>query len=184
MYEEKMHRAILGSRQNLHELEQTAGETNWIRIRVGDTNCDGMSQCTVTYMNKNHNEDKTDRSQFVAEDYYSVVQFFEKIGFPLLSEQETLRSKYVFNYENVKYIICFDKWPHIDEMLFVTVTASDNVSENGITSVCNSLQLPQLAMQVRCIDVDKAYENKIGKKASEIRQLRFNMALTNDNKEI
>jgi adenylate cyclase class IV len=178
MYEEKMHRTIFGSRQNLDGLEQTPEETNWIRIRVGDTNCDGTSQCTITYINKRHSEDKTDSSQFVVEDYYSAIQFFKKIGFPLLSEQETLRSKYVFNYENVKYIICFDKWPHIDEMLFVTITASDNVSEKGLSSVCKSLQLPKLAMQVGYVDIDKAYEQRVGKKASEIRQLRFNIALT------
>lgn len=177
MYEQKMHRAIFGSKQNLSGLEQIAGETNWIRIRVGDTNCDGTSQCTVAYLNKNHAEDKTDSSQFIVEDYYSAIQFFKKIGFPLLSEQETLRSKYVFNYENVKYIICFDKWPHINEMLFVSVTASDNVSETGLASVCNSIKLPDLAMQVGYVDIDKAYEKKIGKKASEIRQLRFNVSL-------
>ena len=177
MYEEKMHRAILGSKQNLQRLDQNEQESNWIRIRVGDTNCDGTSQCTVTYMNKKHNEDKTDSSQFIAEDYYSVIQFFKNLGFPLLSEQETLRSKYVFIYEKVKYIICFDKWPHIDEMYFVTITASGNVSENGLIAVCNSLQLPQLAMQVGYVDIDKAYEKRIGKKASEIRHLRFNMSL-------
>lgn len=177
MYEEKMHRAIFGSKQNLESLEQNNDETNWIRIRSGDISCDGTSQCTVTYINKRHSEDRTKSSEFIVEDYYAVIQFFKDIGFPLVSEQETMRSKYVFNYENVKYIICFDKWPHIDEMLFVSVLASENVSEMSFQSVCQSLQLPQLAMQVGFIDIDKAYEQKIGKKASEIRQLRFNIPL-------
>lgn len=161
MYEEMMHRSILGSNRNLSKLEVTAEESSWIRIRAGDMNCDGIAPVTVTYKNKKHSKDETDSSQFIAEDYYSVVQFFKDMGFPLVSEQETLRSKYIFHYENVKYVICFDKWPHMDEMLFVTVTASDNVSRADISQVCNSLQLPNLAMQVGYIDIDKAYEKKL-----------------------
>lgn len=177
MYEEKMHRSIFGSNRSLSKLEETAEESFWIRIRAGDTNCDGSAPVTVTYKNKKHSKDETDSSRFIAEDYYSVVQFFKDMGFPLVSEQETLRSKYVFYYENVKYIICFDTWPHIDGWLFVTVTASDNVSQADFSQVCNSLQLPSLAMQVGYVDIDKAYEKKFGKKASEIRQIRFNIPL-------
>lgn len=177
MYEEKMHRCIFGSNRGLSKLEETAEESFWIRIRAGDTNCDGVAPVTVTYKNKKHSKDETDSSQFIAEDYYSVVQFFKDMGFPLVSEQETLRSKYIFYYENVKYIICFDVWPHIEGWLFVTVTASDNVSQADFSQVCNSLQLPSLAMQVGYVDIDKAYEKKFGKKASEIRQIRFNIPL-------
>ena len=32
-------------------------------------------------------------------------------------------------------------------------------------------------MQVGYVDIDKAYEKKVGKKASEIRQIRFNVPL-------
>lgn len=177
MYEEIMHRSIFGSNRNLSKLEETVEESSWIRIRAGDINCDGIASVTVTYKNKKHAKDKTNSSQFIAEDYYSVVQFFKDMGFPLVSEQETLRSKYIFHYENVKYVICFDKWPHIDDMLFVTVIASDNVSQADFSQVCNSLQLSNLAMQVGYVDIDKAYEKKVGKKASEIRQIRFNVPL-------
>lgn len=177
MFEEKMHRTIFGTRQDTPGLPQTDIETNWIRIRVGDVNCDGSSQCTVTFKKKRHSQDKTDSSEFVSDDYYSVVQFFKELGFPLVSEQETLRSKYVFNYENVKYIICFDEWPYCDDRLFVTITASDNVSKAAFESVCRSLDLPQLAMQVGYVDIDRAYSEMTGKKASEIRQVRFNVPL-------
>lgn len=78
---------------------------------------------------------------------------------------------------NVKYIICFDTWPHIDNWLFVTVTASDNVSQADFSQVCESLQLPKLAMKVGYVDIDKAYEERYQKKSSEIRQIRFNIPL-------
>lgn len=177
MYEEMMHRSIFGSNRNLSKLEETEEESSWIRIRAGDTNCDGIAPVTVTFKNRKHSKDETDSSQFIAEDYYSVVQFFKDMGFPLVSEQETKRSKYVFHYENVKYIICFDTWPHIDNWLFVTVTASDNVSQADFSQVCESLQLPKLAMKVGYVDIDKAYEERYQKKASEIRQIRFNIPL-------
>lgn len=178
MYEEIMHRSIFGSNRSISKLEETAEESSWIRIRAGDMNCDGTAPVTVTYKNKKHSKDETDSSQFIAEDYYSVVRFFKDMGFPLVSEQETMRSKYIFHYENVKYIICFDRWPHIDE-LFVTITASDNVSQADFDQVCHSLQLHNLAMQVGYVDIDKAYEKRIGKKASDIRQIRFNVPLEN-----
>jgi hypothetical protein len=177
MHDAMMHRSIFGSNRDLKKLEETAEESSWIRIRAGDINCDRTAPITVTYKNKKHSKDETDSSRFVAEDYYSVVHFFKDMGFPLVSEQETLRSKYIFHYENVKYIICFDRWPHIDDMLFVTVSASDNVSQADFNQVCNSLQLPTLAMQVGYVDIDRAYEKKVGKKASKIRQIRFNVPL-------
>lgn len=177
MYEELMHRAIFGSNRDLLKLEETSEGFSWIRIRAGDMNCDRIAPVTVTYKKKKHSKDETDSFQFIAEDYYSVVQFFKDMGFPLVSEQETLRSKYIFYYENVKYVVCIDRWPHMDDMLFISITASDNVSQADFEQVCNSLQLPILAMQVGYVDIDKAYEKRVGKKASEIRQIRFNIPL-------
>lgn len=173
MYKNKMHRTIF----ECNNINKSDEESAWIRVRVGDINCEGISQCTVTYKNKNHEEDKTDSSQFIAEDYYSVMQFFKDIKMPLVSEQETLRSKYVFYYENAKYVICFDIWPHLSEMIFITLDTEDNIAEERFKLVCHSLGLPQKAMQVGYVDIDRAYEENYGKKASEIRQLRFNFPL-------
>jgi hypothetical protein len=177
MYKEKMHRAIFGSNIASEKLEEKNEETSWIRVRAGDVNCDGTSPLTVSYKSKVHNKDRTVSSQFIAEDYYSVVQFFKDIGFHLISEQETLRTKYVFYYEKVKYVICLDEWPQIRDKIFVTITASDNVSNDGFSHVCNSLKINELAMQVGYVDIDRAYYDLIGKKASEIRQIRFNLPL-------
>lgn len=176
MYNNMMHRTIFKH----NDAKNTENQSSWIRIRVGDISCDGTSQCTVTYKNKKHKVDKTNSSLFSAEDYYSVVQFFRDIGMPLVSEQETLRSKYIFYYENVKYIICFDTWPHLSEIIFITISAANNITEDQFRFVCETLKLPQIAVQVGYVDIDKAYEENYGKKASEIRQLRFNMPLNSD----
>ena len=144
---------------------------------MGDISCDRISQCTVTFKQRKHIEDKTNSSRFIAEDYYSVVQFFKDIGFKLVSEQETLRSKYVFYYESVKYIICFDKWPKLLEYIFVTITAEDNISEEDFKQVCDLIKLPQLATQVGYVDIDKAYLDKFNKTARDFRHLRFDIPI-------
>ncbi len=180
VFEGLMHRAIF--KLNLSSSHE--GETAWLRVRSGDVDCDGQTNCTVTFKKKNHSIDDTQMTELAVSDYYTAIDFFMEIGHVLTSVQETLRTKYVFHYEGVKYIICFDEWPHIKDIYFVTVIPGDSASLDEFKGVCNMIGLDKLNEKYKVVDVDAVYREMFGKSASDIPNVRFNMPIEKEKDSI
>lgn len=172
VYEGLMHRAIFKI-----DLAKQTEETSWIRIRAGDVDCDGQTGCTITFKRKNHSIDNTQMTELTVEDYYAAIDFFSDIGHELTSIQETRRTKYVFHYDGVKYVICFDEWPHIQDLFFVTVIPGDSASLAELDGVCGMIELDKFSEKHEIVDVDDIYKNIYGKPASDIPNVRFNMPI-------
>ena len=71
----------------------------WLRIRVGDIDCEGNSKCTITYKEKSHLTQFPTEARIEVEDYYEATHMFDLLGFKKSSIQETRRTKYVCTYE-------------------------------------------------------------------------------------
>lgn len=170
MERKMMHRAVFKVQISPDE----ENETTWLRVRCGDVDCSGLSNCTVTFTRKNLVINNTHRAELVVDDYYTAIEFFIDIGHELTSTQETYRTKYAFKYEDAKYVICFDEWPQIDDIYFVTIITEDSVSEDEFVDICKMLKLNEYSESCDVVDVDKIYREKFGKAATDIRYVCFN----------
>ena len=98
---------------------------------------------------------------------------FELLGFSRTSRQETKRTKYVCLYEGIKYVICFDTWPGLEEMLFLTIEPGTNAEKADVESFIDLLGIETSKIKRKKVDVDTEYMTKYGKPASLIEDLQF-----------
>lgn len=67
----------------------------WLRIRVGDIDCEGNTRCSITYKKKSDTDRFPKEAKLEVEDYYEARHMFKILGFTESSIQETKRTKYV-----------------------------------------------------------------------------------------
>lgn len=165
---------ITMTRAIYHPPEMQGNENyQWLRIRVGDTDCEMNSKCTITFKKKLGATALPSEAKIEVDDYYEATHMFDLLGFEKTSVQETKRTKFVCTYEDIKYIVCFDVWPGLEEMMFVTIDSGPNAEDIDIMGFVDLLKIDQCAKKKGGIDVDSEYREFYGTPASEIPRLKF-----------
>ncbi len=152
--------------------------SEWIRLRTGDVDCSGNCRCTITYKSKNKNGANPQNAKLEVDDYYEAMHMLDLFGFNKTSTQQTRRTKLVCHYEDVKYTVCFDTWPELEELTFVTVDAAPNAEPIDIESFFDLLEIDKYKLEREFVDVDAEYIKKYGKPASLIKNLLFGISIT------
>lgn len=151
--------------------------TMWLRVRTGDVDCAGNPSTTASLIDKSISDGGfTARKKSIdlqLTDYYNDVAFFKSMGLPVESEQENKRTKYICHYDGIKYTICFDVWPHLEDYIFVSITPATNADEEDLNGFIEAIGVRQYHLSNFYTDVDKAYEHVTGKTARAFAMLRF-----------
>ena len=156
---------------------QSDEQTNrWLRVRTGDIDCDMNPRVTITYKQKGVSTQESNSTTLQVEDYYEATHMFDLLGFIKSSTQETKRTKISCVYEGVKYVVCFDTWPWIEDYVFVTVSASTSAEKDDILGFIDLLGLSSKD-NIRNFDIDQQYFKKYGKTASEMKNVRFDLPI-------
>lgn len=144
----------------------------WLRIRVGDIDCENNSKCTITYKKKT-GKNNPEEAKLEVDDFYEANHMFELLGFQKTSTQETRRTKYVCFYEDIKYVICFDVWPGLEDTLFLTIEPGTNAEQADVESFIDLLGIETTKIERNKVDVDTEYLKRFSIPASLIDNLRF-----------
>lgn len=168
MYNKKMTRTIFSV---------TGKPTMWLRVRTGDVDCAGNPSTTASLIDKAEPESgmapQKKSIDLQLTDYYNDVAFFKNMGLPVESEQENKRTKYVCHYDGIKYTICFDVWPYLENYIFVSITPATNADEEDLNGLVEEIDILNYHLNNFPTDVDQAYEKVIGKAARAFDVLRF-----------
>lgn len=154
-------------------------ESRWLRILIGDIDCHGNSGVTITYKVKNTDVGFERKIPILkVEEFDRATEFFEALGFARTSLQENYRTKIYVTFEKVKYVIRFDIWPSLEEVTFVTVEEVTPTDPRTRSAFIDFLNLRDYDVSSGTIvDVDTAYKERLGFKASDIPQLCFELDL-------
>lgn len=144
----------------------------WLRVRVGDIDCENNSKCTITYKKKT-GKNNPEEAKLEVDDFYEANHMFELLGFQKTSTQETRRTKYVCFYEDIKYVICFDVWPGLEDTLFLTIEPGTNAEQADVESFIDLLGIETTKIERNKVDVDTEYLKRFSIPASLIDNLRF-----------
>ena len=85
----------------------------------------------------------------------------------------TRRTKYVCFYEDIKYVICFDVWPGLEDTLFLTIEPGTNAEQADVESFIDLLGIETTKIERNKVDVDTEYLKRFSIPASLIDNLRF-----------
>lgn len=107
------------------------------------------------------------------DDFYEANHMFELLGFQKTLTQETRRTKYVCFYEDIKYVICFDVWPGLEDTLFLTIEPGTNAEQADVESFIDLLGIETTKIERNKVDVDTEYLKRFSIPASLIDNLRF-----------
>ena len=116
-------------------------QIKWIRILEGDIDCDGAQKCTITYKDKRKDMSEEDYAMLKVESFDDANHLFSLLGFKCTSYQENRRSKFVCKLDHVKYILIFDIWPKIEDIVFVSVNVMSSANQESINDFVSALEL-------------------------------------------
>lgn len=152
-------------------------ESRWLRILIGDVDCHGNTGVTITYKVKDTGAGVEQRIPILkVEEFDQATEFFEALGFIRTSIQENIRTKLYVTCENVKYMIRFDVWPLLDEVTFVTIEEVTPADPRTKEAFIKLLKLEKYNIHAgKIVDVDTAYKERLGFRASDIPQLCFGL---------
>jgi len=146
--------------------------TKWISVRIGDVDERGNVECTVTY--KTFAGEIDGRREAVisigVEDYEEAIELLEKIGCEKRSSQETIRTRYSFEFNHAMYHVTIDRWPWLDEWRVITVEPRTGVDFDALDEAAQHLKL---RAEKRCSGVDETYKRVLGFRLSDIEEVRF-----------
>lgn len=155
-------------------------ETMWLRIRTGDVDCAGNPITSASLLDKTRQGVAMGLPCSVKKsinleltDYYNDVTFFKNMGLRIVSEQETRRTKYVCHCDGIKYTICFDIWPMLENYVFISITPATNADDEDLEGFIKSTDVQIYNLVEFPTDVDEAYLQKTSKIARDYRYLRF-----------
>ena len=76
--------------------------------------------------------------------------------------------------DQVKYIVKFDIWPKIEDVVFVSVSFASSANENSMSNFIDLLGLKQFNIcENQRADVDEEYKKRVGTPAMSIPILTF-----------
>ena len=152
-------------------------ESRWLRIRTGDVDCSHNPITSASLIEKTSEtgqQQPTRKSiSLQLTDYYDSVAFFKSIGLTAISEQETKRTKYTCFYDGIKYTVCFDVWPGIEQYIFASITPATNAEMEDLESFVDHTKILNYAITNLPTDINEVYLKEKGKSASEYSELRF-----------
>ena len=150
----------------------------WIRIMDGDVECDGQPRCTITYKDRKKNMSAEEKAVLKVDNYDDAIHLFDLLHYERVSYQENLRSKFVCVLDQVKYIIKFDIWPKIEDVTFVTVTATTSANEHSLNDFVDALGLEELNICHKPkVDVDTIYLERFHCTAMSMPEVTFDFDL-------
>lgn len=152
-------------------------DTMWLRVRTGDVDCAYNPITTASLLDKTSHEKGSypvkKSIDLQLTDYYNDVAFFQNMGLPVVSEQETRRTKWICHYDGIKYTICFDVWPLLSEQIFISITPATNADDDDLEGFINFTGVKEYSLDDFPTDVDDAFSRVTGKTARAYRYLRF-----------
>lgn len=173
--------------------EESTRKIRWVRIMDGDVECDETTRCTITF--KDRRKDMSAKDEYALlkiDNYDDATHLFDLLGFEKTSYQENLRTKFVCIYDDVKYIIRFDIWPHIEDVTFVAIASMSSSDERSICDLIEALDILQYDLRSDVLktsiendnnvpksgtDVDSIYQQRFNYPASMIPQVTFEFPL-------
>lgn len=151
--------------------------TMWLRVRTGDVDCAGNPITTASLLDKSSQQSGSrpikKSIDLPLTDYYNDVAFFQNMGMCVVSEQETKRTKCICHHDGIKYTICFDIWPYLEDYIFISITPATNADAEDLEGFINSTGVKDYNLSDFPTDVDDAYCQVTGKIARAYRYLRF-----------
>ncbi len=160
------------------KVEQSDSQIRWVRILDGDIECDGSQRCTITYKDKKRDMSGEDYALLKVDNFDDAIYLFNLLKFTCTSYQENRRSKFVCKLDRVKYIVRFDIWPKIEDVVFVSVNAMTSTDKEGFNGFVEELGIKQFNIcQNNKVDVDAIYLERFGCAASEIPKVTFDFEL-------
>ena len=156
---------------------QPTEDKKWLRVRTGEVGSNNEYQCTASVKMRRGRSDHSHITLLKMEDYYDAVSFFVDMGLKLVSTQQNLRTKYKCNCDGDDYIICIDEWPHIEDIVVITIRQGHTGSEKEFESFLKQVQKGMSSEMEDVADIDQIYETKFGRPAMKIRHVCFNMPI-------
>lgn len=158
--------------------QENKDQITWVRILEGDIDCDGKPKCTITYKDKDKDMSKESEAKLKVENFDDANHLFSLLNFKCTSYQENRRSKFVCKLDHVKYILIFDVWPQIEDLVFVSVNVMSSASKESIRDFVDMLELEKYNKCTnKRVDVDEIYLERFKKAASFIPNITFDFDL-------
>lgn len=157
----------------------TASEQiKWIRILDGDVECDGSQRCTITFKDKRRDMSEEDYALLKVDNFDDANHLFNLLNFTCTSYQENLRSKFVCKLDRVKYMVRFDIWPKIEDVVFVSVDVMTSANRGSIWDFVQALNIDKhnICNNTK-VDVDALYIERFHCPASLIPKVTFDFDL-------
>lgn len=171
-------------RRTLYKVKNEKGyhssqeQIRWIRILDGDIECDGSQCCTITFKDKRKDMTEEDYALLKVDNFDDANHLFDLLQFKRTSYQENRRSKFVCKLDGVKYIVRFDIWPKIEDVVFVSINIMTSANNESINDFVNALEIVNYNIcQNAKVDVDKVYEERFKYPASLIPNITFDFDL-------
>lgn len=167
-------------RRRLYKVKskQDDNQIRWLRILDGDIECDGSQRCTITYKDKKRDMSGVDYALLKVDNFDDAVHLFNLLNFTCTSYQENKRSKFVCKLDRVKYIVRFDIWPKIEDVIFVSVNAMTSTDAESLGGFVETLGLSEYNICKNAkVDVDAIYIERFKCAASVIPKLTFDFDL-------
>lgn len=171
-------------RRTLYKVQNEQGDNNdqeqirWIRILDGDIECDGSQRCTITFKDKRKDMTEEDYALLKVDNFDDANHLFDLLHFIRTSYQENRRSKFVCKLDRVKYIVRFDIWPKIEDVVFVAINVMTSANNESINDFVDALEIVNYNICKNAkVDVDKVYEERFNYPASLIPNISFDFDL-------
>lgn len=171
-------------RRTLYKVKNEQGDDNtneqirWIRILDGDVECDGSQRCTITFKDKRKDMTEEDYALLKVDNFDDANHLFDLLHFMRTSYQENRRSKFVCKLDRVKYIVRFDIWPKIEDVVFVSINVMTSANRESINDIVDALGIANYNICKNAkVDVDKVYEERFCCPASLIPNVTFDFDL-------
>lgn len=153
-------------------------QIRWLRIMEGDIDCNGEQRCTITYKDKKKDMSGEAYALLKVDNFEDATHLFDLLKYVRTSYQENKRSKFVCMLDKVKYIIRFDIWPKIEDVVFVSIIVASSASQDDIDGFVDALDVRKFNKDENTmVDVDKIYESRFGRPARFIPEVTFDFEL-------
>jgi len=142
----------------------------------GDIECSGETRCTITYKNKKRDMSGEEYALLKVESFEDATHLFDLLRYERASYQENKRSKFVCILDDIKYTIRFDIWPKIEDLTFIAINVASSARSDDMEGFVSALGIDLMNIDKNdMVDVDNEYKKRIGKVASEIPIITFDL---------
>lgn len=153
-------------------------QIRWIRILDGDIESDGSQRCTITFKDKRRDMSEEDYALLKVDNFDDANHLFNLLDFKCTSYQENLRSKFICKLDRIKYMIRFDIWPKIEDVVFVSIEVMTSANNASIKDLVQALNIEEYNIcKYTKVDVDEVYMERFYYPAILISKVTFDFDL-------